>query len=218
MFTTGEDKNLKLLTQGPAPKHPAPVYRKAPYYPADPSTSDGAYSNLNPYAGPYYLSTMTSLERPIRKTIIQPSTGASSSSSSGATPDQDSLEDYPKIGGSACWNPAIEAHHINMVGPVRGNSQISFSKYPTIGGSETSDARTPSNNIVQNLNPDFNIVRLQTILESIQRMVPPDSPLVALAQQGVEAAGNIAVVAPLAGNHRGESSSGIRSNDKAERV
>jgi hypothetical protein len=74
----------------------------------------------------------------IWKTILEPSIGASSSSSSGATPDRDSLEDYPKIGANACWNPAIEAHCINMVGPDRGDSQNSSSKYPTIGGSEAS--------------------------------------------------------------------------------
>jgi hypothetical protein len=33
----------------------------------------------------------------------------------------------------------------------------------------------------------FNAVKLQTIMESIQWMVPQDSPIVALAQQGAEA-------------------------------
>jgi hypothetical protein len=78
-----------------------------------------------------------------------------------------------------------------MMAPARGNSQNSSSKYPTVEGFEASDVWTPNNNIVRNLNLDFNTVRLQTIIESIQRMVPPDSPLVALAQQGAEAAGNI---------------------------
>jgi hypothetical protein len=68
-----------------------------------------------------------------------------------------------------------------MVGPPRGNSQNSSSKYPTIGGSEMSDSRTPSSNIVWNLNLDFNTVRLQTMMESIRRMIPPDSLLIALA-------------------------------------
>jgi hypothetical protein len=65
---------------------------------------------------------MTSLGRPIGKTILYPSAGASSSSSSGAAPDRDSLKDYPEIGGSACWNTAIDASRINMVGPAKGNS------------------------------------------------------------------------------------------------
>jgi hypothetical protein len=97
----------------------------------------------------------------------------------------DSAEDYLEIGGSACCNLAIEARHINMVGPARGNSWNSSSKYPTIEGSEASDAQIPSNNIVQDLNSNFNTARLQTIMESIQRMVPLDSPLITLAQQGV---------------------------------
>jgi hypothetical protein len=92
----------------------------------------------------------------------------------------------------------MEAHRINMVGPTRGNAQNSSNKYPTIGRSETSNARTLSSNIVKNLNPDFNIGRLQTIMESIQRMVLLDSPLAALAQQGVEAASNIVAAAPTA--------------------
>jgi hypothetical protein len=100
---------------------------------ADPSTSNEGRSGLNPHVGPYYLSAMTSQGYPIRKTILQLSAGASSSSSSGATPDWDSAEDYPKIGDNACWNPAIKAHRISMVGLARGNSQNISSKYPTIG-------------------------------------------------------------------------------------
>jgi hypothetical protein len=83
---------------------------------------------------------MTSQGRPIRKTILQSSVRASSSLFSEATPDRDSIKDYLEIGSSACWNPAIEARRISMVGPARGNSQNSSSKYPTIGGSEASDA------------------------------------------------------------------------------
>jgi hypothetical protein len=35
--------------------------------------------------------------------------------------------------------------------------------------------------MIQNLNPDFNVIRLQTIMESIQWMAPKGSPFVALA-------------------------------------
>jgi hypothetical protein len=164
MFATEENRNLELLTQGPVLRHPASIYEKASYYPVDSSTSGGACSGLNIYARPYYLSAMTSQGHPIEKTIIQYSAGAPSSSSLGATPDHNSLKDYPKIGASACWNSAIEACHISMVEPDRGNSQNSSNKYLTIGGSEASDAWTPNNNDVQNLNPDFNGVRLQTII------------------------------------------------------
>jgi hypothetical protein len=44
-------------------------------------------------------------------------------------------------------------------------------------------------------------------------MVPPDSPLIALAQQGVEAAGNIAAVAPTVRNPGSN-----QSNDQTERA
>jgi hypothetical protein len=64
-------------------------------------------------------------------------------------------------------------------------------RYPIISGSEASDVRTPSNRVIWNLNLDFNVVRLQTIMESIKCIVPQDSPLVTLAQQGVEAVGQI---------------------------
>jgi hypothetical protein len=181
MFAIGEDRNLELLTRGLAPRHPMPVYGIAPYYPVDPSTLGGAYLDLNPHVGSYYLSARTYQECPVEKTIFQSSAGTSSSSSSVATPDRDSIKDYPKIRGSACWNPAIEAHRISMVGPDRGNSQNNSSKYPTIGVFEASDAWTPSYKVVWYLNLHFNAVRLQTIMESIQQMVPHDSPLMALA-------------------------------------
>jgi hypothetical protein len=103
---------------------------------------------LNPYAGSYYLFAKTSQGHPIEKTIIQSSAWASSSSSSGEAPNQDFAKDYLEIENSACQNPAIEVRRINMVGLARVNSQNSSSKYPTIGGSETYDARTPNSNIV----------------------------------------------------------------------
>jgi hypothetical protein len=170
MFTTGEDGNLELLTRDATLKHPALVYGQAPYYPADPPTSGGACLGLNPYAGPYYLATMTSQGIPIQGTIYQLSVGTSSSSSSGASPDRDSTEDYLEIGGSCYRNPAIEGHLINMVAPAPSGNI--FSRYPTIGRSEASDARTPDNRLVRDLNPNFNIVRLQIIMESIQCMAP----------------------------------------------
>jgi hypothetical protein len=79
-----------------------------------------------------------------------------------------------------------------MVAPAGGPSKNSSSRYPTIGRSEVSNARTPNNEMIQ----------LQTIMESIQRMEPEGSPLVALAQQGPEVV-NIIVVQRSAGNPRG---------------
>jgi hypothetical protein len=67
-------------------------------------------------------------------------------------------------------------------------SNNSTSRYPTIGRSEASDARTPNAGMIWNLNPDFNIVRLHIIMKSIQHMALEGSPLVAMAQQGAEVA------------------------------
>jgi hypothetical protein len=72
--------------------------------------------------------------------------------------------------------------------------------------------------VVWNLNPDFNVVQLQTIMELIQRMVPQDFLLVALAQQGAEAVGQIVVAEPSAGHHRGEPFVGNRSKDRVKRA
>jgi hypothetical protein len=71
--------------------------------------------------------------------------------------------------------------------------------------------------MIQNLNPDFNAIRLQTIMESIQWMTPKGSPLVALAQQGVEVT-NVIVAQRLAGNPRGEPSISNQSDDRGKRA
>jgi hypothetical protein len=65
-------------------------------------------------------------------------------------------------------------------------SHNSSSRYPVIGRSEASDARTPNDVMIWNLNMDFNAIQLQTIMESIQRMAPEGSLFVVLAQQGAE--------------------------------
>jgi hypothetical protein len=69
-----------------------------------------------------------------------------------------------------------------MVAPNGDQFHNSSSGYPTIGRSETSDAQTPSAGLVQNLNPDFNLVQVQAIMETIQRMTPNDPPLALMAQ------------------------------------
>jgi hypothetical protein len=102
MFAAEDDRNLELLARGLAPKHLASVYGQAPYLPASSSTSDDAYSSLNPYAGSHYLTAMTSQGFPIGANISRPSAGTVSSSSSGVAPNRDSTEDYPEIGGSSC--------------------------------------------------------------------------------------------------------------------
>jgi hypothetical protein len=112
--------------------------------------------------------------------------GASSSSSSAAFPDPDSSDDYLEIGISACGDFVGEGRLIFMVVPNGDPSHNSSSRYLTIGRSKAFYARTPNAAMIQNLNPDFNAIRLQTIMESIQWMTPEGSPLVALAQQGAE--------------------------------
>jgi hypothetical protein len=49
-------------------------------------------------------------------------------------------------------------------------------------------------------------------------MVPQDSPLIALAQQGAEAMGQIVVAEPSPNNHRGEPSVGNWSTDRVKRA
>jgi hypothetical protein len=68
----------------------------------------------------------------------------------------------------------------------------------------------------QNLNPDFNVVRLQTIMELIQHLAPQNSLLVALAQQGAKAVGQIITAKPSVRNHRGKPSVGNRFKDRVK--
>jgi hypothetical protein len=42
--------------------------------------------------------------------------------------------------------------------------------------------------LVRSLNPNFNVVQIQAVMETIQRMVPDAPPLAVLVQQGTEAA------------------------------
>jgi hypothetical protein len=54
-------------------------------------------------------------------------------------------------------------------------------------------------------------------MESIQRMAPEGSPLVALAQQGAEVV-NVVVAQRSINNPRGQPSVGNRSNDRGKRA
>jgi hypothetical protein len=117
---------------------------------------------------------------------LQPFTGAPSSSSLASSPSRDSSDDYPEIGASTYGNSAKESRLILMVAPNGDRSRNSSSGYLTIGRSEIYDAQTPSAGLVQNLNPDFNAVWIQMIMETIQCMTLDVSPLALLAQQGAE--------------------------------
>jgi hypothetical protein len=59
IFAAGEDGNLKLLTQGPAPKRFVSVYGQVSYLTTNSFTSGGACSGLNPYVGPYHRAAKT---------------------------------------------------------------------------------------------------------------------------------------------------------------
>jgi hypothetical protein len=172
MFAAGEDRNLELLTRGPSPNHLVPIYGQVLYLLGSSSTSSEACSGLKSYARSYYCTAKTTQELPIRAHIFQPSARTSGSFASGASPDHNSIDDYPEIRGSTCWNSVEEGRLIIMVAPAEEPSHNSSSKYPTIGRSEASDARTPSDRLVQNLNQDLNIMQLQTIMEMIQHMAP----------------------------------------------
>jgi hypothetical protein len=148
-------------------------------------------------------------------TILWPCTRASSSSSSTLSSDQGSSEDYPEIGVSSCGSPTDVSRLICMVAPNEDQPRHSSSGYPTIGRSEALDARTPSTGLIRNLNPDFNAVRVQAIMETIQRMAPDGSPLALLAQQGAEAV-NLVVAEKLTSVPRREPSGG--HNDRARRA
>jgi hypothetical protein len=148
-------------------------------------------------------------------TILWPCARAASSSPSALSSDQGSSKNYPEIGVNTCESSVSTSHLICMVAPNEDQPRHSSSGYPTIGRSEASDARTPSTGLVQNLNPDFNVVCVQAIMETIQRMTPDGSPLALLVQQGAEAA-NLVVAEKSTGVPRREPSGG--HNDRARRA
>jgi hypothetical protein len=205
-FVAGEDENLKMLPPGTTSEHPAH---------APSSTSGSTCSGSDPFVGLYIRTARLIRGIQIVTSTLRPFVGASSSSSSALSPDRGSSSDYPKIRASACGNSAEDGRLILMVTPDGDRARNSSSGYPTIGRSEATDAQTPSAGLVQNLNPDFNAVRVHTIMETIQRMAPNGSPLSLLAQQGAEAA-NFVVAEKSAGVPRGEPS--IGRNDRAGRA
>jgi hypothetical protein len=160
MFAVGEDGNLWMLSLGPALERLALIYGQAPCFSGISYTIGGVCSGLDPYGGQHIHTIKLVQGIPIVTSILQPSVGASSSSSSTATPDQDSADDYPEIRESTRGNPTEEGRLIVMVALVGGPSQNSFSRYPTIGRSEVFDARTPNDEMIRNLNPYFNTIRL----------------------------------------------------------
>jgi hypothetical protein len=181
------------------------------------STSSGACLGLDCYVGSYIRTVKLIRGIPIMTSILQPSARASSSSSSVTSPDQNSADDYPKIGRSTYENFITEGRLIIMVASAGGPLHNSSSQYPTIKRSEASDDRTLNHGMIQNLNTDFNVIQLQTIMESIQRMAPEGSLLIALPQQGAEVV-NFIIAQRSTDNPRGEHFVGNRSNDQVKRA
>jgi hypothetical protein len=204
-----------MLPPGPAPERLTLTDGQAPWSLMTSSTSGGTCSGLDPFAGLYIHTAVRGI--PVMTSTLWPLVGTSSSSSSAPSSDQDSSDDYPEIGISVCGDSAGEGHLIFMVAPNGDLSHNSSSRYSTIGRSEAFDARMPNDGMIQNLNLNFNAIRLQTIMESIQRMTPEGSPLIALAQQGAEVV-NVVVAQRSASNPRGEPSVGNRSNDRGKRA
>jgi hypothetical protein len=150
-FAAGEDEDLKMLSQGPAPEHPTPTPS---------STSGSPCSGLDPCVGLYICIVKLVWGIPIVTSTLRTFTGASSSSSSASSPSRDSSDEYLEIRASTYGKSTEDSHLILMVAPNGDRSRNSSSEYPTIRRSETSDAQTPSVGLVQNLNPNFNAIRV----------------------------------------------------------
>jgi hypothetical protein len=202
-FAIGENRDLNMLPPGPAPEHPTP---------APSSTSDSTWSGLDPFAGLYIRTTKLVRGIPIVTSTLRTFTGAPSSSSSVLSPNRDSSNEYPEIRTSAYGISAEDSRLILIVALNGDRSRNNSSGYPTIRRSETFDAQTPSVGLAQNLNLDFNAVRVQAIMETIQCMAPDGSPLTLLAQQGAEAM-NLIVAEKSASGPLREPSAG--HNDRA---
>jgi hypothetical protein len=157
-FVVGEDGDLKMLPPGPASEHLTP---------APSSTLGSTWSDLDPFAGLYIRTVKLIQGIPIVTSTLRTFTGAPSSSSLASSLSRDSSDDYLVIGAITCGNSAKDNRLILMVALNGDRSRNSSSRYPTIGRSETFDVQTPSAGLVQNLNPDFNAVRVQAIMETI---------------------------------------------------
>jgi hypothetical protein len=110
MFVVGENGDLKMLSPGPVAEHPTP---------APSSTSGGAYSGLDPFAGLYIRTAKLVWGILIVTSTLWAFTRALSSSSSTSSPHRDSYDDYPEIEASAYGNSTEDSHLILMVAQTR---------------------------------------------------------------------------------------------------
>jgi hypothetical protein len=147
-FAAGEDRELRMLPPRPAPERRASADGQAPWSLTTSSTSGGACSGLDHFARLYFRTVEIVQGIPVVTSTLWSLAGASNSSSSVASPDPDSSDDYPEIGINACGDSAGEGHLIFMVA-LNGNlSHNSSSRHPTIGRSEASDARMSNDRMI----------------------------------------------------------------------
>jgi hypothetical protein len=88
-FVAGEDRKLKMLPLGPAPEHLALVHGQDLCRLANSSTSGGACIGLDSCAWLYIRTAKLIQGLLVVTSILRPFAGASSSSSSAASLDQD---------------------------------------------------------------------------------------------------------------------------------
>jgi hypothetical protein len=167
IFATGEGGDLRMLPLGPAPERLTLADGQAPWSLTTSSTSGGVCPGLDPFVALYIHTTKIVRCILVMMSILRPLAEALISSSLVASPDQDSSDDYPEIRISVCGDSVIEGRLIFMEALNEDLSHNSSSRYPTIRRSEASDVRMPNAGMIQNLNLDFNVMRLQTIMEMI---------------------------------------------------
>jgi hypothetical protein len=98
-ISTGEDGNMKMLPLEATLECLVLVHGPDPCSPANSSALDGACSRSDPCVG-LFLRTVKIVQGILIVTsILQPSVGASISSSSTTSPGHDLADDYPEIGG-----------------------------------------------------------------------------------------------------------------------
>jgi hypothetical protein len=156
-FAAKEDRDLKILPPGSTLEHLASTSSSA---------SGRSCAGSGRCEGNYIRTAKIVQGILIVASILRPLAEASSSSTLVSTSDSDSSDDYQEIGASACGEPAKDGDFIYMVASNDDRSSNTFSRYPTIGRSEVSDVRTPSGGLARNLNPDFNVVWVQAIMET----------------------------------------------------
>jgi hypothetical protein len=158
-FAAGGDRDLRMLPPRPALERLASADGQAPWSMTTSSTPGGAYKGLDPFVELYIRTAKIVWSILIVMSTLRPLAGASSLSSSAVSLDQDLFDDYPEIGISACGDSAGWGCLISTVALNSDPSHNSSSRYSTIGRSEASDARTPNDGIIRNLNLDFNAIR-----------------------------------------------------------